>query len=82
MATQNGGKRGPMATSGYKFCQERQIIAPLATGFGPGVPQIARAEPVNCQPKGLKHPNSQQEIDGKTGKITQNRKKWLVPNRW
>jgi hypothetical protein len=36
------------------FAKEAPVIAPLATDFGPMVPQIARAEPVNCQPKGVK----------------------------
>jgi hypothetical protein len=35
------------------------------------VPQIARAEPVNCLPKGVDHTKlSAGKLDGKIGKIT------------
>jgi hypothetical protein len=56
--------------NGHRLCQERQDIAPLATGFAPSAPDIARAQAVLCQPNRVKSPISTQENDGKISKIT------------
>jgi hypothetical protein len=54
---------------GHRLCQERQDIAPLATSFVARVPEIARAEPVNCAPNRVNDPNPPWKNDSKIGKI-------------
>jgi hypothetical protein len=72
-------KGGLWPPSGYKLCQERQVIAPLATGFGPRLPQIARTKPANCQPKGINHPRLSAGNDCKIGKFRSKSEKIAGP---
>jgi hypothetical protein len=73
MGTLNGGERARLPPSGYELCQKKKVLALLATGFGPRMPQIARAQPVSCQPTGVKQPRLyKQENDGNIGKVMSN----------
>jgi hypothetical protein len=51
-------KGGLWPPNGHRVCQERREITLFATDFGARVPEIARAEPVTCQPNRVRGPQT------------------------
>jgi hypothetical protein len=62
-------RHGQWPPNGHRLCQGRQDIAALATGFGPKVPEMARAEPGNCQLQGNQALILRRKFNSKLGKI-------------